>query len=195
MQAEIRENTAIKESWSVIHPLSREDSAAMATLRSTVAAMKGKLEGVAARGPFNGIMERVAAPDGVSFEADTVGGISGLWAKPTQARKGAAILHLHGGWFNWGTASAFRNLVGHIAMSAGVEAFIPDYRLAPEQPFPAALEDAEACYRGLVDQGIKKIAPTGDSAGAIWLWRFCPSLVRKLARLGSCHRVRSCYLQ
>jgi hypothetical protein len=47
MRAEIRENTAIKESWSVIHPLIREDSAAMATLRST-AAMKGKLEGVAA---------------------------------------------------------------------------------------------------------------------------------------------------
>ena len=66
--------------------------------------MKGKLEGVAARGPFNGIMEHVAAPDGVSFEADTVGGISGWWAKPARDRKGAAILHLHGGWFNWGTA-------------------------------------------------------------------------------------------
>jgi epsilon-lactone hydrolase len=165
MQAEIRENTAIKESWSVIHPLSPEDSAAMTTLRSTVAAMKGKLEGVSARGSFKGIMERVAAPDGVSFEADTVGGISGWWATPTQARKGAAILHLHGGWFNWGTASAFRNLVGHIAMSAGVDAFIPDYRLAPEHPFPAAVKDAEACYRGLVDRGIKKIALTGDSAG------------------------------
>src|ERR1700677_1784813 len=165
MPPEIRENTAIKESWSVIHPLSREDSAAMASLRSAVAAMKGKLEGVAARGPFNGIMERVAAPDGVSSEGDTVGGISGWWARPKQARKGAAILHLHGGWFNWGTASAFRNLVGHIAMSAGVNAFIPDYRQAPEQPFPAALEDAEACYRGLVDRGIKRIVLTGDSAG------------------------------
>jgi len=69
--------------------------------------MKGKLEGTAARGPFNGIMERVAAPGGVTFEADTVGGISGWWARPTQARKGAAILHLHGGWFNWGTARRF----------------------------------------------------------------------------------------
>jgi len=127
--------------------------------------MKGKLEGVAARGPFNGIMERVAPPDGVSFEADTVGGISGWWAKPTRARKGAAILHLHGGWFNWGAAHAFRNLVGHTAVSAGADAFIPDYRLAPEHPFPAAVKDAEACYRGLVDRGIKKIALTGDSAG------------------------------
>ena len=53
----------------------------------------------------------------------------------------------------------------HIALSAGVDAFIPDYRLAPEHPFPAAIRDAEACYRGLVERGIKKIVLTGDSAG------------------------------
>jgi monoterpene epsilon-lactone hydrolase len=47
-------------------------------------------------------------------------------------------------------------------LSAG--AFIPDYRLAPEDPFPAAVRDLEACYHGLVDQGITKIALTGDSA-------------------------------
>ena len=87
------------------------------------------------------------------------------WAMPTRTRKSAAILHLHGGWFNWGAAQAFRKLVGHIAIAAGADAFIPDYRLAPEHPFPAALKDAEACYRGLIDRGIKKIALTGDSAG------------------------------
>jgi monoterpene epsilon-lactone hydrolase len=165
MQAEIRESTRTQGTWCVVHPLSPEDSAAMTALRSAVAGMKGKLEGTAARGPFNGIMQGVAAPDGVTFEADAVGGISGWWARPTQARKGAAILHLHGGWFNWGTAQAFRNLVGHIALSSGVDAFIPDYRLAPEHPFPAAVRDAEACYRGLVDRGIKNIVLTGDSAG------------------------------
>jgi epsilon-lactone hydrolase len=124
----------------------------MAALRSAVAAMKGKLEGVAARGPFNGIMEHAAFPDGVAFEADTIGGISGWWAKPEHARKGAAILHLHGGWFNWGAAEAFRNLVGHLAIAAGADAFIPDYRLAPEHPFPAALEDAEACWAHLSER-------------------------------------------
>jgi epsilon-lactone hydrolase len=165
MQAEIRENTRTQRTWCVVHPLSPGDSAAMTALRSAVAGMKGKLEGTAARGPFNGIMQGVAAPDGVTFEADTVGGISGWWARPTQAREGAAILHLHGGWFNWGTPQAFRNLVGHIALSSGVDAFIPDYRLAPEHPFPAAIRDAEACYRGLVDRGIKNIVLTGDSAG------------------------------
>jgi hypothetical protein len=54
----------------VIHPLAPEDSVAMTALRSAVVAMKGKLEGVAARGPFNGIMERGAAPDALSFEAE-----------------------------------------------------------------------------------------------------------------------------
>jgi epsilon-lactone hydrolase len=165
MPTEIRGTPITKKSWCVIHRLGPEDSAAMATLRSAVAGMKGKLAGITARGPFNGIMESVAAPDGVSFKADTVGGIAGWWVKPAQARKGAAILHLHGGWFNWGTAQAFRNFVGHIAMSAGADAFIPDYRLAPEHPFPAAVQDAEACYRGLADRGIKRIALTGDSAG------------------------------
>jgi epsilon-lactone hydrolase len=165
MQPNILEDTAAKTPWSVIHPLSEEDSAAVAAMRSVVAPMKGKLEGTAGRDPFNGIMERVAVPAGVTFEAATVGGISGWWAKPAQAPKGVAILHAHGGWFNWGTAQAFRNFVGHIAWSAGADAFIPDYRLAPEHPFPAAVNDVEACFRGLADMEITKIAITGDSAG------------------------------
>jgi acetyl esterase/lipase len=74
-------------------------------------------------------------------------------------------MHIHGGWFNWGSARAFRYLAGHIAASAGVAAFVPDYRLAPEHPFPAAVEDVQACYAGLTEQDFSKIAITGDSAG------------------------------
>jgi monoterpene epsilon-lactone hydrolase len=70
-----------------IHPLSEEDSVAAAALRSVVAPLKGKFEGTAGRGRFNDIMERVAVPEGVTFEAATVGGISGWWAKPAQALK------------------------------------------------------------------------------------------------------------
>jgi acetyl esterase/lipase len=148
-----------------VHPLSQEDALVATALRANVAAVKGMLEGTAARGPFDDVMERVAAPTDVTFQADTVGGISGWWAKPARPQQGAAILHVHGGWFNFGTASAYRNLVGHIASSAGARAFIPDYRLAPEHPFPAAVTDVEACYRGLVDTGINRIAVVGDSAG------------------------------
>ena len=154
-----------KPSWLVVHPLKQEDSLTATALRASVAAFKGKLAGTAARGPFDDVMERVEAPDDVTFEADTVGGISGLWAKPARPQKGAAIIHAHGGWFNFGTARAYRKFVGHIASRAGADAFIPDYRLAPEHPFPAAVTDVEACYRGLLDKGINRIAMTGDSAG------------------------------
>ena len=165
MQSDFPNDRTTNSAWLVVHPLSQEDSAAVATMRGLVAPMKGKLEGIAGRDPFNDIMERVVVPEGISFEAASVGGISGWWAKPALAQKGVAIMHVHGGWFNWGTARAFRNVVGHIALSAGADAFIPDYRLAPEHPFPAAVQDIEACYSELVEMGIKKIAVTGDSAG------------------------------
>jgi len=165
MQPQMLGDTAAKAPWLAVHPLSQEDSLAATALRTSVAAFKGKLAGTAARGPFDDVMERVVAPTDVTFEADTVGGISGFWAKPARTQKGAAIIHVHGGWFNFGAARAYRNLVGHIASRAGARAFIPDYRLAPEHLFPAAVTDVEACYRGLVDKGIKKIAVVGDSAG------------------------------
>ena len=165
MQPQMLADTAAKPSWLTVHPLSQADAPAASALRAAVAPFKGKLGGTAARGPFDEVMERVPAPTDVTFEADTVGGISGFWAKPKRAEKGAAIIHLHGGWFNFGSARAYQNLVGHIAASAGANAFIPDYRLAPENPFPAAIMDAEACYRGLVSKGINRIAVVGDSAG------------------------------
>jgi acetyl esterase/lipase len=158
-------DTAVSAPWLEIHPLSGEDAAAAAALRSAVAPVKGQSQGTAGRGFFDEIMERVAVPEGVTFDAATVGGISGWWARPPRSRKRAAILHVHGGWFIWGTARAFRNFAGHIALSAGTDAFIPDYRLAPEDPFPAAVRDLEACYRGLMDQEITRVALTGDSAG------------------------------
>ena len=165
MQSAKHKSTPPNDLRSFVHPLTSEDDAAMTALRSAMAGMKGKLEGITARAPFNSIIERVEAPEDVTFEEDAVGGISGWWAKPAQIREGKAILHLHGGWFNWGTAQAFCNLVGHLALRAGAATFIPDYRLAPEHPFPVAVQDAEACYRGLVDRGIRNIALSGDSAG------------------------------
>jgi acetyl esterase/lipase len=165
MQRQMPSDASAKAPWLSVHPVSQDDSVAATALRSSVAPVKGKLAGTAARAPFDGVMERVPVPAGVTFERDTVGGISGWWARLARPRTGAAILHAHGGWFNLGTASAYRNFVGHIAASAGADAFVPDYRLAPEHPFPAAVEDVAACYHGLVDMGINKIALTGDSAG------------------------------
>jgi len=154
-----------RESWFTLHPLTAPDRSAMAALRAMVAPNKGKLRGTAARAPFDAIMSGIIAPQGVGFREDRIGGIPGWWCEPTDALPGAAILHLHGGWFNLGSAAAYRHLVGHIARSAGVSSFVPDYRLAPEYPYPAASEDAEAAYGGLAQRGIHNIAVTGDSAG------------------------------
>jgi epsilon-lactone hydrolase len=165
MQSSILKNPTTTDPWSVIHPLSEEDSHTVTVLRAAVSPMKGKLEGTAGRIPFDNIMEKVAAPEHVAFEAATIGGISGWWAKPVRSQERAAIIHIHGGWFNLGTAQAFRNFAGHIASRSGADVFTPDYRLAPENPFPAAVKDLEACYLGLVSAGVTRIALTGDSAG------------------------------
>ena len=162
-------NTLIEDystaSWSVLHPFSTEDHAVMAAMRAIVTPNKGKLAGPAARVPYDAIMERVAAPAGVVYEAETIGGVSGWWCMPEHARPNQAVMHLHGGWFNFGSAKAFRHFAGHIAAQTGVATFVPDYRLAPEDPFPAAAEDVRACFFGLTALGFSKIAITGDSAG------------------------------
>ena len=149
----------------VTHPLDPDDATPIAALRATVLPFKGMLSGAGAREPFNAIMERVSPRSDVTFERGTVGGITGVWVHPTSPRSDEAILHLHGGWVNFGAAWPYRHLVGHIAARAGSRAFIPDYRLAPEHPFPAAADDVLACYRGLEETGIRRIALAGDSAG------------------------------
>jgi monoterpene epsilon-lactone hydrolase len=149
----------------VTHPLDPEDAAITAAMRAMTSSAKGARAGIEARGQFDAFMESVSPRDDVTFETDTLGGIPGLWVRPANWRPDEAIVHLHGGWFNFGSAKAYRHLVGHIAARAGARAFIPNYRLAPEDPFPAATDDALACYRGLADRGVHRIAISGDSAG------------------------------
>ena len=158
------ENRASK-GFVAIHPLDPEDAATVAALRAMVSSAKGVPQGVEARGQFDALMEGVLPRDDVTFETDTLGGVPGIWIHPANPRPDQAILHLHGGWFNFGSARAYRHLVAHIAARAGTRAFIPDYRLAPEHPFPAAGDDALASYRALGANGIRRIALTGDSAG------------------------------
>src|ERR1700730_12091182 len=148
-----------------IHPLDAEDAAITAAMRAMLSSSKGVRQGIEARGQFDALMESVLPRDDVTFEADALGGVPGLWVHPADWRSDEAIVHLHGGWFNFGSARAYRHLVGHIAARAGARAFIPDYRLAPEYPFPAATDDVLACYQALPGRGVHRIAITGDSAG------------------------------
>ena len=149
----------------VVHPLDPEDAPITAAMRAMLSSAKGVPQGVEARGQFDAFMESVLPRDDVTFETDTLGGIAGLWVLPANWQPDEAILHLHGGWFNFGSAKAYRHLVGHIAARAGTRTFIPDYRLAPEHPFPAATKDALASYQALGASGVRRIALTGDSAG------------------------------
>jgi len=155
----------ISTDFVVTHPLDLEDAVITAAFRAMVGSTKGVARGLEMRGEFDAIMESVSPRDDVTFEAQALGGIPGIWVHPANARSDEAILHLHGGWFNFGSATAYRHLVGHIAARAGARAFIPDYRLAPEHPFPAATDDVLACYRRLAGSDVRRIALTGDSAG------------------------------
>jgi epsilon-lactone hydrolase len=148
-----------------VHPLDPDDAQLVAKMRVMAAPAKGVSRGIDGRVQFDAFMASVLAPNDVKSEADAIGGVSGTWVRPASARPGCALLHLHGGWFNFGSAAAFINLVGQIAARTGVSAFIPDYRLAPEHPFPAAAEDVWGCYWGLPRRGFRRIVLTGDSAG------------------------------
>jgi monoterpene epsilon-lactone hydrolase len=153
------------QSHVTLHPVTPADAEVAAAARAFTAPMKGKLRGTAARQPFDDIMGHVTAPDGIRYEADTIGGAPGWWCLPARPTAAGAILYLHGGWYSWGTSAAYRHLVGHIAARAGVAAFAPDYRLAPEHPFPAAQLDVRACWNELVARGLGPLALVGDSAG------------------------------
>jgi epsilon-lactone hydrolase len=165
MLTQIPESTAAAEPWSVTHAISPEDAAVVAATRAIVEPQKGLLRGLAARKPFDEIMGHVSPPGDVVYEEDTIGGVPGWWCRPAHQQPAGTILYLHGGWYVLGSAKAYRHFAGHFAARTGAEVFVPDYRLAPEHPFPAGLLDAQAVYRGMIERGIRRIAIAGDSAG------------------------------
>lgn len=106
-------------------------------------------------------------PEGTEIEPASVGGIAGEWVRGRRARRDAAVLYLHGGGYVVGSPKSHRHLAAALSEASGLSLFVPDYRLAPEHPFPAALEDSVAAYRGLLESGLSpaRLAIAGDSAG------------------------------
>jgi acetyl esterase/lipase len=149
----------------VHHPLTEKDRAIVAAMRKEVAPFKGKMSDTSARGPFDEVMEHTPDAPGVVYEQAALGGVSGVRCVPRSARSDGAILYLHGGAYVLGSAHAYRHFAGQFAARTSRTAFIADYRLAPEHAFPAALDDAKAAYRGLVEAGAEAIVIVGDSAG------------------------------
>ena len=111
-------------------------------------------------------LEYKIAPD-VTVEPVTANGVRAEWTSTPNDARDAALMWLHGGGYVIGSLDSHRHLVAEAGRAAGCWALALDYRLAPEHPFPAAVEDAVSGYRHLLARGIKpeRIAIAGDSAG------------------------------
>jgi epsilon-lactone hydrolase len=111
-------------------------------------------------------LEYGVAPD-VVVEPVSVGGLRAEWLSTPGADRNSAVLYLHGGGYVIGSLDSHRHLVAEAGRAAKSWALSLDYRLAPEHPFPAAVDDALAAYRFLLGRGIRpsRIAIAGDSAG------------------------------
>ena len=119
------------------------------------------------RESVDGSMLRMAVLAGAQAEAFDAGGVTGDWVSMPGVAADRVLLYLHGGGYVMGSARTHRDLAARLSEAAGVRALVPNYRLAPENPYPAALEDATTVYRWLLAQGFKPehIAFAGDSAG------------------------------
>ncbi|WP_054693055.1 alpha/beta hydrolase [Syntrophomonas palmitatica] len=106
-------------------------------------------------------------PDGIEVEPVSIGDMAAEWITPSQVLKDQVMLYFHGGGYVSGTCQSHRAIVAKFVRRSGLPALLFEYRLAPEHPFPAALDDAVIAYSWLLDQGISSsnIALLGDSAG------------------------------
>lgn len=106
-------------------------------------------------------------PDGVAFVRAEGAGVPGEWAIPAAADADAFILYLHGGRYGVRSIASHRHLTARIAQAASVRAFSIDYPLAPEHPFPAAVDDAFTAAHWLTREGVdpRRMVFAGDSAG------------------------------
>ncbi|KLT20033.1 alpha/beta hydrolase [Neobacillus vireti] len=111
--------------------------------------------------------KRLRMPENCLVEPLRIEGIYAEWLSYNDSPDDKVILYLHGGGYGYCSVQTHRTLAAGIGKAAGVMVIIPDYRLAPEHPFPAAIEDAVRAYRWLLEQGFhsSQIIFAGDSAG------------------------------
>ncbi|MFD0684539.1 alpha/beta hydrolase fold domain-containing protein [Actinomadura fibrosa] len=116
---------------------------------------------------YEALLAAFDPPPEVAIRPVKAGGVPGLRLAPADPRPGA-VLHLHGGGFVMGSAYGYRPLAGALAAAAETTVLVPDYALAPESPFPAAVEDSVQSYLWLLDQGTDpgQVIISGDSSGA-----------------------------
>ncbi|WP_329047754.1 alpha/beta hydrolase [Amycolatopsis sp. NBC_01488] len=119
------------------------------------------------RAAFTALMAQVPVPADVLQKPVEIGGVGGIEVTVPGTEPGGALLYFHGGVYVIGSAATSVPLVGELVRRTGGTAVTLDYRLAPEHPYPAAVEDALAAYQGLLARGVDpgRIVLAGDSAG------------------------------
>lgn len=110
---------------------------------------------------------RMKLPKGVTTKKETLNQIPSEWIIPEKNIEGKMLLYIHGGGFISGSCKTHRMHVAKFALGSQLKSLVFDYRLAPEHPFPAAVEDCVAVYQGLLEKGYKPedIVVGGESAG------------------------------
>jgi len=121
----------------------------------------------ALRSMFEVMASAFPPPEGVEATPVDADGVAAEWVRMPGSADDRVVLYLHGGGYVIGSLRTHRSLVARIARDASARCLSVDYRLAPEHPFPAAVDDAVTAYRWLIGQGIapSRVVVAGDSAG------------------------------
>jgi epsilon-lactone hydrolase len=135
----------IAQHWAAFAEISPAD---LQELRNAVEELHGQFE----------------PPPHVVVRPVNAGGVAGLLLTP-KPEQDASLLYLHGGMYVTSSAFGYRHLAACLADEAGTGVLVPDYRLAPEFPYPAAVEDAVRAYRWMLDRGASQVTVAGDSSG------------------------------
>jgi len=116
---------------------------------------------------LDALSEQYSLPPGVRVEAADANGVKAEWTSTEEADPQSVVMYLHGGGYIAGSMKSHRHMVAQAGREARSRTMSLDYRLAPEHPFPAAIEDTVAGYRFLLSRGFPatRIAIAGDSAG------------------------------
>ncbi|HEY7851724.1 MAG TPA: alpha/beta hydrolase [Caulobacteraceae bacterium] len=136
-------------------------------VRAFLAQTPADLSQAELRAVYDGIGAAFPTPADVTLERVTANGVAAEWSITPGAAGERAILYLHGGGYVIGSIASHRHLAAALGRAAKARCLVLDYRLAPEHPFPAAVDDALAGYRFLLESGFApgNIAVAGDSAG------------------------------
>jgi len=143
------------------------DQFRMVVVQKVAPAFSGKVPLAQQRLAIDAMGAGAELPAGLVVERRALAGLPCEWLVNPGASTEHALLHLHGGGFVMGSHDSHRPLVSRLALACGLQGVAPAYRLAPEHPFPAGLDDALAAYHALLASGLdaSRVVLSGDSAG------------------------------